>query len=131
MAALPLAPSGKVDREALPLPGLERPAVGTPFVPPGSPTEILLTEIWGEVLSLDRIGIHDDFFELGGESMRCIQIAATARERGLAFTPRDLFQHPTIARLSKVATPVGAGPDLVVAEVNAGELDRLRQEFGE
>jgi amino acid adenylation domain-containing protein len=129
--ALPLAPSGKVDRESLPLPGLERPAVGTPYVPARTPQEELLVEIWREVLSLDRIGIHDDFFELGGESMRCIQIAATARDRGLAFTPRDLFQEPTIARLAKVAEAVASTPDLVTADVNEDELDRLRQEFGE
>lgn len=131
MDALPLAPSGKVDREALPLPGLERPAVGTPFVPPETPEQTLLAEVWSEVLSLGRIGIHDDFFELGGESMRCIQIAAAARERGLAFTPRDLFQHPTIARLARVASALESVPELQVAEVDAGELDRLRQEFGE
>ncbi len=128
---LPLSASGKVNRQALPLPGLERPMVGTPFVPPRTPEEELLVEIWSEVLSLDRIGVHDDFFELGGESMRCIQIAATARERGLAFTPRDLFQEPTIAGLAKVAQAIESTPDLVTAEVAHDELERLRTEFGE
>ena len=129
--SLPLAPSGKIRRDALPLPGVERPAVGTPFVPPRTPVEELLCEVWGDVLSLERIGVHDDFFELGGESMRCIQIAAAARERGLAFTARDLFEHPTVARLAEVARPADAAPDLVAAEVDRGELDRLRREFGE
>ena len=130
LEALPLADSGKVRRDALPLPGSERPAVGTPFVEPETAIERRLAEIWEEVLGLERVGVHDDFFELGGESMRCIQIAATARERGLVFSPNDLFRNPTVAGLARLAIPDGPRPELVAAEVEGAELERLRQEFG-
>jgi len=128
--ALPLTGHGKVDRNALPVPGVERPQIGTPFVEPTTPTQWLLAEIWGEVLGLGSVGIHDDFFDLGGESMRCIQIASIARERGLAFAPRDLFRHPTIAQLSGVVEDAGASEELVAAEVSADELESLVEEFG-
>ena len=130
LETLPLADSGKVDRDALPLPGSERPAVGTPFVAPETDVERRLAEIWQEVLGLERVGVHDDFFELGGESMRCIQIAATARERGLVFSPNDLFRNPTVAGLARIATAEDTLQELVAAEVDGAELDRLRREFG-
>jgi aryl carrier-like protein len=128
--ALPLTGHGKVDRDALPVPSVDRPRIGTPFVEPSSPTQWLLAEIWGEVLGLGKVGIHDDFFDLGGESMRCIQIASIARERGLAFAPRDLFLHPTIAQLSEVAEDLTEADELVAAEVSAAELEQLAEEFG-
>ena len=127
--ALPLADSGKVRRDALPLPGSERPSVGTPFVAPETDVERRLAGIWAEVLGLERVGVHDDFFELGGESMRCIQIAAVARDRGLRFTPNDLFRNPTVAALAPLAA-LDESPALAPAEVDGAELDRLRREFG-
>ncbi|BBA33066.1 putative linear pentadecapeptide gramicidin synthetase LgrB [Methylocaldum marinum] len=103
--ALPLTPNGKVDRKALPAP--ERGATGTPHVPPQGPTEARLAEIWAEVLRLDRVGRHDNFFALGGDSILSIQIVARATQAGLPLTPRQLFQHQSIAEL---AAGVGTSP---------------------
>jgi hypothetical protein len=74
LEALPLSPSGKIDRRALPPADSERPALDTAYAPAGSPTEKLLARIWCEVLGLDDVGIHDDFFDLGGSSIRSLQL---------------------------------------------------------
>src|SRR5690606_22717742 len=101
---LPLTPNGKIDRKALPAP--ERGATGTPYAPPQGPTEERLAGIWADVLRLDRVGRHDNFFALGGDSILSIQIVARATQAGLPLTPRHLFQHQSIAELAAV---VGTG----------------------
>lgn len=130
MDALPLTGHGKLDRDALPVPGVDRPQITTPYVEPRTPTEWLLSEVWSEVLGLSKVGVHDDFFDLGGESMRCIQIASTARERGLVITPRDVFRHPTIAALSEIVVDGAVVVQPKAAEVSADELEGLIREFG-
>src|SRR5213078_407607 len=67
-----------------------------------------LAAIWKQVLRLDRVGIHDNFFELGGDSIQSIQVVARANEAGLRLTPKQLFQHPTIAALAEVVATAPA-----------------------
>ena len=96
--ALPLSPNGKVDRKALPPPGL----ISTQsYQPPSTPIETALAGIWAQVLSLDRVGIHDNFFEIGGDSIQSMRIIAKARQVGLRLQPALLFQYPTIADLAR------------------------------
>ncbi|MCP4663254.1 MAG: amino acid adenylation domain-containing protein, partial [bacterium] len=98
---LPHSPSGKVDRTALSrraLPSAARPEAA--FAPPRTPSEQTLAAIWSQVLGIERAGIHDNFFELGGDSILSIQIVARARRAGVGITPRQLFQHQTIAELA-------------------------------
>ena len=93
----PVTPSGKLDRRALPVPETH----GTPASPaPTTPQEVALADLWAEVLGIDRVGVDDDFFALGGDSIRLLKLCARARELGIALTPRDLFEHPTIAGLA-------------------------------
>src|SRR6185295_7087094 len=92
LEALPLTPSGKIDRRTLPAPDRLRQPAETEFVAPQSPLEEALTAIWGEVLRRDKIGVHDNFFELGGDSIRSIQVVALSRKRGLRIAPRQLFE---------------------------------------
>ncbi|HEY0602095.1 MAG TPA: amino acid adenylation domain-containing protein, partial [Herpetosiphonaceae bacterium] len=99
--ALPLTAHGKLDRRALPEPDADRALGETTFVPPSTPTEDILAAIWSRVLGVDRIGIDDNFFALGGDSIRSIQILALARERGLHFSLPELFQHQTIRVLAR------------------------------
>ncbi|HKV12758.1 MAG TPA: amino acid adenylation domain-containing protein [Thermoanaerobaculia bacterium] len=101
--ALPLTPNGKVDRRALPAPESERPEPRAGFSAPGTPAEQTLAEIWAQVLGVERVGVYDDFFELGGDSILSIQIVARANQSGLRVTPRQLFEHPTVAALAAVA----------------------------
>lgn len=100
--ALPLAPHGKIDRKALPVPDHTRPALQYEFVAPITPTERQLAHLWARVLEIDRVGVHDNFFDLGGDSILSIRIIAKANESGLRLKPRDLFQHPTVAELAAV-----------------------------
>ncbi|HZI20304.1 MAG TPA: amino acid adenylation domain-containing protein [Pyrinomonadaceae bacterium] len=109
---LPVASNGKVDRRALPAPE-ELPARGAgrpPLVAPRNLTEEILASIWAEVLGVEPVGVEDNFFDLGGDSMRSIQIRARAQRRGLDITHEQLFQYRTISQLARVAGFDGAGP---------------------
>nr|QEO74621.1 condensation domain-containing protein [uncultured bacterium] len=98
--ALPLTPHGKIDRRRLPKPEAARPGGERPFTSPRTPTEEVLAEIWSQVLGVERVGVEDNFFELGGDSILSIQIIARANQTGLRLTPKQLFQHQTIAELA-------------------------------
>jgi amino acid adenylation domain-containing protein/non-ribosomal peptide synthase protein (TIGR01720 family) len=102
MPALPLTPNGKIDRRALPLPEEVRPEAKKKFVAPRNEIEEMLAEIWSKVLRVKHPGVHDNFFTLGGDSILSIQIIARANQAGLRLTPRQLFQHQTIAELAEV-----------------------------
>jgi amino acid adenylation domain-containing protein len=98
---LPLTPSGKVDRQSLPAPGPSRPQVEQAYVPPRNEVEEVLAAIWSDVLDLEEIGINDNFFDLGGDSIRSVRVVALAKERGLNFSVQQLFQNQTIEELGK------------------------------
>jgi non-ribosomal peptide synthase protein (TIGR01720 family) len=105
LRALPLTPNGKVDRQGLPAPEVMRDREDG-IVAPRTPTEEALAAVWRQVLGLKEVGVHDNFFELGGDSILSIQITARARHAGIHLTPRQIFEHQTIAELAAVA---GAG----------------------
>ena len=100
---LPLLPSGKVDRKVLPEPDAIRQQES---VAPRSPREAVLLSIWQDVLRLEDIGVTDNFFELGGDSILSLQIVARARQAGIGLTPRQVFEHSTVAGLARVAREV-------------------------
>ncbi|HEX6292064.1 MAG TPA: amino acid adenylation domain-containing protein, partial [Herpetosiphonaceae bacterium] len=104
--ALPLTPNGKVNRKALPAPDYHRGDLDKTYVAPRTPAESTLARIWADVLRLERVGIHDNFFSVGGDSILSIQIIARARQAGLSLTPKQIFQHQTIATLAAVADTV-------------------------
>ncbi|HEY6186081.1 MAG TPA: amino acid adenylation domain-containing protein [Pyrinomonadaceae bacterium] len=107
---LPLTSSGKVDRRALPAPDQTRPELAQMYAAPTSPTEMILAGAWAEVLGVERVGVHDSFFELGGDSLMAIQVVAKAREHELPISIQQLFQYPTIAQLSQqLLRPEGDG----------------------
>jgi amino acid adenylation domain-containing protein len=102
LAAMPLTPNGKVDRAALPAPQGERPDLRAEYVPPGDETEIAVAAVWQEVLGLERVGLHDNFFDLGGHSLLLIQIHDRLRERfGRDLPIVELFKHPTVGSLAR------------------------------
>jgi amino acid adenylation domain-containing protein/non-ribosomal peptide synthase protein (TIGR01720 family) len=104
LESLPLTSNGKVDRKALPVPAPEMREVSGSYLEPEGPIEEALAQVWRQVLGLERVGVHDNFFELGGDSILAIQIVAKAHLSGLGLTPRDLFQHQTIADLAGVVS---------------------------
>ena len=99
----PLTPNGKIDRDALPEPDDNRMTLATEYVAPRTAAERILAEIWSELLHIEQVGIHDNFFELGGDSILSIQIIARAAQHQLQFSPKQLFQHQTIAEIAAVA----------------------------
>ncbi|MET3987963.1 amino acid adenylation domain-containing protein [Streptomyces sp. PvR034] len=123
---LPLNSSKKVDRRALPLP-LERSDVDAEFTAPRTPTEEVLAEVWRDVLGTAELGVHDDFFRIGGSSLSTVRVAARAAARGLSVSVRDLIELPTIAQLAARAEEAAAStaPVAVTSEV------RLREGTGD
>ncbi len=112
LPALPLTTSGKVDRGALPAPDTVRPDLGNRYVAPRTPHEQAIADVWCQVLGIDRAGLHDNFFDLGGDSILSIQIVARAAQRGVRLTPRMVFDHQTIAELAGAARAAEAVPVL-------------------
>ncbi len=99
LTSLPTTSTGKLDRNRLPEPEFG-PATHEADRAPRTESEAALAEIWAQVLGLDRVGVHDNFFTLGGDSILSIQIVARARQRGLLIGARDVFRHQTIAELA-------------------------------
>ncbi|MDD0999147.1 amino acid adenylation domain-containing protein [Pseudomonas sp. TNT2022 ID1044] len=102
LAALPLTPNGKLDRQGLPAPEASRQSHDQ--VAAATPAEALLVEIWQELLGLDSLGVTENFFELGGDSIISLQAVSRAGQRGLLFSPKQLFEQQTIRALAAVAS---------------------------
>ncbi len=98
--SLPLTNQGKLDVRSLPEPETDRPHLGEAYTAPRTSIERALAEIWEETLGISRVGINDNFFDLGGDSIRSIQVHAKALERGLKFPLHQLFRHSTIAKIA-------------------------------
>ncbi|RKE16990.1 non-ribosomal peptide synthetase [Streptomyces sp. TLI_171] len=112
LAALPLTPNGKLDRRALPEPDADA-LPRAPHVPPRTEAEELVAEVWQEVLGVDSVGAHDDFFDLGGHSLLATRVVARIRAAiDLAVPLRALFTHRTVAAFA------GAVEDALVAEID-------------
>ena len=106
VATLPVTPNGKIDRAALPAPGSGRPELGSTYVAAQTDTEHLITALWQEVLGIQKPGIHDNFFDLGGHSLLVVLLHNRLKE---AFRKNisivDLFRYPTIAALARLLNP--------------------------
>ncbi|WP_344432291.1 amino acid adenylation domain-containing protein, partial [Amycolatopsis minnesotensis] len=110
MPSLPLSPNGKIDRKALPEPGREH-RTEVEYVAPREPTEQALADVWVEVLGVGTVGVFDDFFALGGDSITSIRLTSRMREAfGVAISPRDIFDAPTVAGLAETVQ------DLILAK---------------
>jgi len=123
LKALPLTPNGKIDRQALPAPSVAANFTDT-FVGPRTPAEEILAEIWSQLLNLKQVGIHDNFFDLGGHSLLITQLLAKVRECFQVELPlRVLFEAPTVAGLAeKIAMQQGgntAGDRTASFDINA------------
>jgi amino acid adenylation domain-containing protein len=120
---LPLTPNGKVNRQALPVPDPSHMGSEVTFVPPRNLTEETLASIWGDLLKLERVGIHDDFFDLGGHSLLATQVISRLREALSVELPlRCLFESSTIAELAEL---------VVAQQIKQVESDTLEQILAE
>ncbi|EID08717.1 linear gramicidin synthetase subunit D, partial [Mycobacterium xenopi RIVM700367] len=128
--ALPLTPNGKLDTRALPAPeygDIDR------YRAPATATEEILASIYAEVLGLERVGVDDSFFDLGGDSILSMQVVARARAAGLLLRPRDVFVEQTVARLAEVvqvADSAGGVVDEGTGQLPATPIMRWLQSIG-
>ncbi|MBV4533890.1 non-ribosomal peptide synthase/polyketide synthase [Pseudomonas sp. SWRI107] len=113
--ALPLSPNGKLERKALPRPDVSQAQAS--YVAPQDDMELDLAAIWQDVLQVDCVGSRDNFFELGGDSIVSIQLVSRARQHGIRFSPKALFEYPTVHALAQVALRDGS-----VTQVEQGPL---------
>jgi aryl carrier-like protein len=125
--AFPLTPNGKVDRKALPKPEAQRAAGG--YAAPESATDRAIAQVWQEVLRVESVGMHDNFFDLGGHSLLMMQVQGKLRrllEREVTIV--DLFRHPTVAALSRhLRDGANGGSELPVEEDASGRIQADRQ----
>ncbi|MGW5735027.1 MULTISPECIES: amino acid adenylation domain-containing protein [Streptomyces] len=130
LEALPLTAHGKVDRRALPAPDFAGKAAGREA---RTATEALLCGLFAEVLGLERVGVTDSFFELGGDSISSMQLSSRARRSGLVVTPRQVFAEKTPERLATVAETADGHGDGVVEDIGVGEVPwtPVMRELGE
>ncbi len=125
---LPLLPNGKLDRHALPAPDGQRPASPIAFVAPRNQFEQTVAEIWRDVLGIDQVGIHDNFFDLGGHSLRLLQVHLKLRQVLHREIPlHELFQYPTVSALATHLQTGGAGESLAASQ-QRGERRKERSE---
>jgi amino acid adenylation domain-containing protein len=132
---LPLTPNGKVDRRALPAPEGGRPELDATYVAPRSEVEQSIAAVWQELLHIDRVGLHDNFFDLGGHSLLLVQVHSKLRrvfQTDIAII--DLFQYPTINALTTYLSQKKSEPapsrqyDALIEKLNAGKY-RLKQRY--
>ncbi|MEV4130350.1 amino acid adenylation domain-containing protein, partial [Nocardia sp. NPDC049707] len=129
---IPLTPVGKLDRRALPEPVLET----QQYRAPETETQRIIADVVADALGIERIGIDDDFFALGGDSITAIQVASRARSAGVVFTPREMFESRTVAALATLARsedPAALGEHDETAgplvELAPADADRLAQAY--
>ncbi len=133
LPVFPLTPNGKIDRKALPAPVL-RAVSKKEVVPPRTETERRLAAIWTEVLGVAEVGVNDDFFELGGDSLLSFRITNRANQAGLALTPRHFFEHRTVAGLARALESMPQdGPPLAAARplISRVSRDNFRRKAAE
>ncbi|MFC8935836.1 non-ribosomal peptide synthase/polyketide synthase, partial [Rhodococcus sp. NPDC057135] len=116
LAEVPLTPAGKVDRRALPEPDLRSEAQH--YRAPSGPVERIIADAAASVLGVERVGVDDSFFALGGDSIVAISLVSRAKAAGVVFTPRDVFERKTVARLAEIALP--ADESVVLEELPGG-----------
>ncbi|MBK4996151.1 non-ribosomal peptide synthetase [Pseudomonas sp. S37] len=126
---LPLTPNGKLDRKALPKPDVSQ--LQQAYVAPRNVLEQTIAGIWADVLKVDKVGLADNFFELGGDSIISIQVVSRARQAGIRFTPKELFQHQTVQGLASVARQGDEGGLLIEQKAATGQtlLLPIQQSF--
>jgi amino acid adenylation domain-containing protein/non-ribosomal peptide synthase protein (TIGR01720 family) len=107
LAAFPLGRTGKVDRTALPAPEHVRDVAGVEYVAPRGDVEEKIARVWRELLAVDAVGVNDNFFDLGGDSLQAIVAVSRLGERGIRVTPKLFFANPTVASLAAVVEHAG------------------------
>ena len=125
MENLPFNTSGKIDKKALPAPGLK--GVSENYIPPSNETEEKLCKIWEGILGIEKVGINDDFFRIGGDSILSIQLSSSLKNEGFNFAVKDIFKYPTVSKLAEYLLSSGNEKVEIISEKGLleGEFDLL------
>ncbi|MFG3712381.1 amino acid adenylation domain-containing protein, partial [Micromonospora sp. NPDC047730] len=126
LTRIPLTNNGKLDRAALPAPDRSVAAVERPYVAPRTTVEQQLADIWTATLGLDRVGVQDGFFDLGGDSIRAVALAGALRDAHFDVEVRDIFERRTVAELAELLTarPAAEPEPTVTPFALVGDADR-------
>ena len=128
LQAMPLTPSGKLDRRSLPKVSHERPILEQEFIAPSTTMEKQLAKIWTELLQIDRVGINDNFFDLGGNSLLSVKVALRIKsEIGAFFDLVSLYQYPTIKTCAQYLEQQG-GEECTSSQLHSKARERARQQ---
>jgi aryl carrier-like protein len=122
---LPLNANGKVDKRSLPAPSTNGDLTAEEFVAPRTPVELALADVWQRILGVDRVSIHDNYFDLGGDSIRSIQMRAQAQKAGYDFSVQQIFENQTIAELALQATRIDGR---TTETLRVGRFDLIKPE---
>ncbi|ASS75391.1 hypothetical protein CIG75_10575 [Tumebacillus algifaecis] len=123
--SVPVTINGKTDVRALPVPEQERSSLSRPYEAPATDAERALAEIWSRVLQVEQVGVTDNYFELGGDSIRSLQILYQARAAGIEIGMQELFKHPTVRSLLQAIATAGEAEKGGAAEAELlSEADR-------
>jgi arthrofactin-type cyclic lipopeptide synthetase C len=130
---LPLSPNGKIDRQALPAPGLDA-VLSRHYEAPEGEVETVLARVWAEVLNVEQVGRHDNFFELGGHSLLAIRLVNLLQRAGQPVTLAELFQRPSVESLAALLCQRNTVPEqpeglVVVRPGEGGDALFLIHEF--
>ncbi len=129
--AMPLTAQGKVDRRALPAPNWNDSAARHTIIPPQTPAEKIICQVWEEVLGIDTVGIEDNYFELGGDSISALKVIAQMRRQGWEVKAKDVFQHQTIKELAAVAKMLNSVAPVAERVVGEAPLSPIQKWFFE
>jgi amino acid adenylation domain-containing protein len=128
LGTMPLTQNGKLDRKALPAPSRVRPEMDGGFVAPRNDMERKIAALWQEVLGLEQVGVHDNFFDLGGHSLLMIRLHARLREIvPTDYSIVDLFRYPTVSSLAKSLGGDAEAPSLAVVQER---MEKQRKALG-
>ncbi|NEO74604.1 phosphopantetheine-binding protein, partial [Moorena sp. SIO3H5] len=132
LSQLPLTPNGKVDRKALPELDVAS-SVSTEYVAPQTQTQKVLAEIWAEVLGIEQVGIHDNFFDLGGHSLMATQVVSRVRQTfGMELLLQSLFKYPNVATLAEeIETMLIVAQDVLQSVGEGSVIQQEDEEKGE
>jgi amino acid adenylation domain-containing protein/non-ribosomal peptide synthase protein (TIGR01720 family) len=125
LAKMPLNVNGKIDRKALPMPERNTLPTDGAFAAPQTQAEQTLATIWAELLQLEKVGIHDNFFQLGGDSILAIQLISRANRAGMKLAPSQLFLHQTIAELAAQTGATVASLPVTASLPQQNDLDAI------
>lgn len=129
MDAIPLTAQGKVDRKALPAPDWSLKTVERSLTLPQTPAQEVVCQVWSSVLGIDKVGIEDNFFDLGGDSILALKVVSEMRRQGWIVTPKDIFKQQSVTELAAISKQLESETRTLEKVVGEAPLSPIQQWF--